>query len=130
MRRTLDVKMPECEGPLRGVFWVIDGELLFYPFRPDAHDGPGVAKSGNTFNHKALWNSLSISSKPYNYYPRGRVDVSNKGNAVIYLNPVINTETLIEKIKHDFGIRDDAFLVRQDYSDHYKCYLDDGWKPA
>lgn len=111
----------------RGVFWVVDGELLSYPFYEDAY--LGVAKSGNTFNHKKLWKELSHSSKPYNYYPRGRVDISNKGQAIIYLNPNIADESIISKIKVEFGIRGDNYKVYEDYSDHYKCYLDAGWKP-
>ena len=37
----------------------------------------GVAKSGNTYNHKKLWNEIKPRgcNKPYNYYPRGRVDI-------------------------------------------------------
>lgn len=40
----------------RGVFWIIDGELLAFPFMEDSLEG--VAKSGNTYNHKKLWNDI------------------------------------------------------------------------
>ena len=111
----------------RGVFWDIDGELLAYPFYEDAIDG--VAKSGNTFNHKKLWRSINPtrSSIPYNYYPRGRVEITRSGKAIIYLNPNIS-ENLIPEIKKEFGIREEPRIM-YDYSDHYRCYLDDGWKP-
>lgn len=62
----------------RGVFWIIDDELLSFPFTDGFSEG--VAKSGNTYNHKRLWNEIKPHgcNKPYNYYPRGRVDISNK----------------------------------------------------
>ena len=111
----------------RGVFWVVEGELLAYPFYDESY--LGVAKSGNTFNHKKLWKEISNNNKPYNYYPRGRVDISNKGKAIIYVNPNISDESIISKIKVEFGIRGNDYKVYEDYSDHYKCYLDEGWKP-
>ena len=39
-----------------GIFWLLDDEdkLLAYPFGSvDSYDG--IAKSGNTYNHKRLW---------------------------------------------------------------------------
>lgn len=111
----------------RGVFWIIDGELLAFPFYEDS--AVGIAKSGNTYNHKKLWSDIKPRgcNKPYNYYPRGRVDISNKGKAIIYMNPNID-ESLIPLIKSEFGIRENP-TIRYDNSQHYKCYLDDGWKP-
>lgn len=112
--------------PHRGVFWVIDGQLKAYPFNDGAT--AGVAKSGNTFNHKQLWKDLSLGNQPYNYHPRGRVDIANNGKAVIYLNPSINTESVVDQVKTAFGILGENFQVKPDYSEHYKCHLDDGWK--
>ena len=111
----------------RGVFWDIDGELFAYPFYEDATDG--VAKSGNTFNHKKLWQAINPtrSSIPYNYYPRGRVEITRNGKAVVYLNPNIEKD-MLSQIRVEFGIREEPKVV-YDYSDHYKCYLDEGWKP-
>ena len=111
----------------RGVFWVVDGELLAFPFYENATSG--IAKSGNTYNHKKLWSEIQPSGKrvPYNYYPRGRVDISNKGKAIIYMNPNID-DSIVSQIKIEFGITETP-TIRYDYSDHYKCYLDDGWKP-
>lgn len=72
----------------RGVFWIVDDKILAFPFM---NDEIGVAKSGNTYNHKKLWTDIKPRgyNKPYNYYPRGRVDISNKGKAIIYMNPDI-----------------------------------------
>ena len=115
------------KGLSRGVFWEVDDQLLAYPFYNDAVDG--IAKSGNTFNHKKLWQFINPtrSSVPYNYYPRGRVEITRNGKAVIYMNPNISSD-MISVIRKEFGIREEPKIV-YDYSDHYKCYLDDGWKP-
>lgn len=103
----------------------MDGNLIAYPFYESNTDA--VSKSGLTFNHKRLWKELRISNKPYNYYPRGRVDFTNKGKAVIYMNPNI-TDTYIAEIKSEFGLRGDV-KVFKDGSDHYKCYTDEDWNP-
>ena len=58
---------------------------------------------------------------------RGRVDITNSGKFRIYMNHNID-ESLISEIKVEFGIREDPKVI-YDYSEHYKCYLDEGWKP-
>ena len=116
-----------AKDPRRGVFWIIDGRLVAFPFYEDSMSG--VAKSGNTYNHKKLWQDVRPNgcNKPYNYYPRGRVDIDNKGRFIIYMNPNVPDE-MISSIRSEFGIRTDP-IIRYDHSDHYKCYLDSGWKP-
>lgn len=115
-----------AKEPSRGVFWIIDDELYSFPFVED--DTIGIAKSGLTYNHKKLWSDIKPKgcNKPYNYYPRGRVDFTNKGKPIIYMNPNID-KSMIPDIKAMFGLRSDP-VVRYDNSEHYKCYLDDGWK--
>lgn len=110
----------------RGVFWIIDDKFLAFPFMEDSLEG--VAKSGNTYNHKKLWDDIKPRgcNKPYNYYPRGRVDISNKGKPIIYMNPNI-AEEFIPLIKSEFGLRSEP-VIRYDNSQHYKCYLDEGWR--
>lgn len=114
-----------------GIFWYNDDteELLSYPFG-SVNSFDGIAKSGNTYNHKRLWNDLKPlgSKRGYNYYPRGRVDWDNQGRATIFLNPNI-AEDVISDIKREFGIRpSDECRVQFDYSNHYKCHLDEGWR--
>ena len=49
------------------------------------------SKSGDNFNHKIEWDKISENNRnnhPYNYYPRGRVEINN-GRIRIYANPVI-----------------------------------------
>lgn len=113
-----------------GIFWYIDDteELLSYPFG-SVNCPNGIAKSGTTYNHKKFWSDLKPkgSKYTYNYYPRGRVDWDSQGRAIIYLNPNI-PEEVINQIKSDFGIRpSDECKIQYDYSNHYKCHLDDGW---
>ena len=61
------------------MFWVVDGDLLAYPFVEGVYGG-GAARSGATYNHQKLWEQLHGSrGKPYNHYPRGRVDADNRG---------------------------------------------------
>lgn len=122
------VKITESKEESQGIFWVIDDELLAFPYYDGIYTN-GVATSGNTYNHKKLWNEIKPvnCNTPYNYYPRGRVVITNSGNSVIYMNPNIN-ETYINDIKIEFGLRTEP-KVNLDFSEHYKCYLDDGWKP-
>lgn len=111
----------------RGVFWVVDNELLAIPFSDNISDG--VAKSGLTYNHKKLWLHIRPKgcNKPYNYYPRGRVDFTNKGKPIIYMNLNID-DSFLSEIRTEFGLREEP-KVQYDNSFHYLCYLDDGWKP-
>ena len=61
------------------------------------------SKSGENFNHKEEWKRLDreiTGRMPYNYYPRGRVEIKN-GKCTVYMNPDINTEE-VEKMIMDF----------------------------
>lgn len=106
----------------RGVFWLIDGKLLCFPFDKSAEYG--VAKSGNTYNHKLLWEYVRPKgrSKPYNYYPRGRVEIDAKGRPVIYMSPHIGSEH-IPKIMEAFSLQGEPRVII-DGSRHYRSHLD------
>ena len=106
----------------KGVFWLIDDELLAFPF--DGSYPEGTAKSGDTYNHKLLWDIVHPKGcrKPFDYYPRGRVELSGKGKAVIYMSPHIGHE-YIEVIKIKFRLIGDV-TVKYDNSRHYRCYTD------
>jgi len=131
-----------------GIFWVLsenndlnDYKLLMFGIPCDS-DGTPLniqtielnSKSGTTYNHKKIWESEVKNNneyKPYNrkdydYYPRGRVEISNN-RAVIYLNPYINKLDFIDEIKREFGLSSDNIpdvRVNNDGSDHYRCFLD------
>lgn len=104
---------------------MIDGALLAYPFIEGVYAG-GTARSGVTYNHKKLWELVRGSrGKPYNYYPRGRVDADNRGQPVIYMSPHVSP-ALLPEIQAVFAITSQP-LLRYDNSRHYRCHLDDGW---
>jgi len=131
-----------------GIFWVISDnydlnnfKLVSFKIPCDLNGNPKNthsielnSKSGNNYNHKKLWdnevknNNLHkpYNKKDFNYYPRGRVEISNN-KAVIYLNPHINKPELKDEIMNDFGIFSQYISevrVITDGSDHYKCFLD------
>lgn len=106
----------------RGVFWLIDDEILAVPYEDDAE--VGVAKSGNNYNHKLLWEHVRPRkcNKPFDYYPRGRVEFTTRGEPVIYLNSNIG-EQYITEVMEIFGITD-APKIHYDGSNHYKSHFD------
>lgn len=106
----------------RGVFWMIDNEIAAFPF--DGNIDVGVAKSGNTYNHRLLWDAVLKSryKKAFDYYPRGRVEINASGKAVIYMNQNISEENVKDICKY-FEV-DSEPIVKYDHSKHYKCHLD------
>ena len=126
-----------------GIFWIVDLDDIYnnknyvFTFPCDMYGNPVSeldfdmsSKNGETYNHRRVWSMLSSKlthNKPFDYYPRGRVQISN-GKAIIYLNPNIDTEEIRDFIIDEFnliernGIKKIVFNV--DGSNHYKCYLD------
>jgi len=138
----------EAQELSSGIFWFITDDrslkgakFLRFDF-PVERDGdvirePGLAfnaKSGKTYNHKALWesevqnnpNHKPYNKKPYDYYPRGRVEIANN-RATIHINPNLNKPFTLLKIKAVFGLSPyniGNVRVMPDHSDHYKCWID------
>ena len=131
-----------------GIFWVIlifndlsNFDLLVFNIPCDQNGTPNNthlielnSKNGKTYNHKKIWenevkknnNYDFFNKKNYDYYPRGRVEISHN-RATIYLNPHINKPEFIEKIKYEFGLsikNISEVRIISDGSNHYKCYLD------
>ena len=108
----------------RGVFWLIEESILAVPFEQDAVFG--ISKSGNNYNHRLLWDHVKPGkcNKPYDYYPRGRVEMTSKGKPVIYMNRNIEDKYLCE-IMQAFEITEIP-RIHYDGSEHYKCYIDRG----
>ena len=113
----------------KGVFWRIDGALVCRKVRCDENGAPlehveFTAKSGENFNHKAEWEKLPRSvtdGKPYNYYPRGRVEVK-RSKATVYLNPQLNREDVRAQIKREFGLAGlSCVSFKSDGSAHYRA---------
>lgn len=106
----------------RGVFRLIDGRLLCFPFEENVEYG--IAKSGRTYNHKLLWEHVRPAGcrVSFDYYPRGRVEIDPKGRPVVYMSPHIGAERTVE-IKKAFSLSAEP-IVRIDGSRHYRSYLD------
>lgn len=115
----------------KGVFWYVPGtkELIV---KKVACDNNGMAlelteytsKSGDNFNHKIEWSKFLHSitkGKPYNFYPRGRVEIK-RGMAIVYLNPSLKEPQIEEMIKSEFSLLDEAINIRfvADGSFHYE----------
>ena len=131
MKRVVRSSIPITAAKIqsKGIFWYIPDEsrLLAFPYDPDQFQN-SVSRNGLSYTHKKLWPEISgkLKKYSYNYFPRGRVDIDNKGRSVIYMNPNIPT-SVICNIKSEFGIRGEV-IVKYDSSSHYLCYLDDNWK--
>lgn len=124
----------------KGIFWFRDiqtSEMICVKI-PCNVDGsirmlnsmPLNSKHGDNYNHEKTWNGFAgdiKKGKPYDYFPRGRVEIS-RGKVKIYLNPHLMDESIIDTIKKEFclsverGVK--CIQVIPDYSDHYRCYLD------
>ncbi len=107
---------------LRGVFWIVEEELMAFPF--DEKITYGIAKSGKTYNHKLLWEYIRPKgcNKAFDYYPRGRVDMTGKGRPIIYMSPHVDKK-FIPEILMAFGIKENP-IIKYDSSRHYHCCLD------
>ncbi len=108
---------------VRGVFWIINDKMLAFPF--DEKYIEGISKSGKTYNHKKLWETIKSKrcNKPFDYYPRGRVDYTGKGKPIIYMSPHVD-DSYIKDIVKAFGLTEKP-IIKIDHSKHYHCYLDE-----
>ena len=83
------------------------------------------SKSGNNFNHRPEWECLDRSitaGRPFNYYPRGRVEIKN-GKATVFLNPAINKECIVYRIMDAFELMTgelNCINIKSDGSSHYR----------
>ena len=130
----------------KGIFWIVDNDNMYsnsdYCLKiPSYLHGNSTdstlelnAKSGTTYNHKLVWQQLSRKEtfgKPFNYFPRGRIEIHN-GVAKIFLNGNINTAETLYFLTDEFnlnshnGIKD--IKIIEDNSHHYLCHLDNNWK--
>lgn len=125
----------------KGIFWVkdiddIENSILCFSVDCDKNGevlstNSLTSKSGISFNHKVTWSMLPSSiteNKPFNYFPRGRVEIAH-GKATVYCSKHIAFDELIDVCKEEFnltfanGISKVRLVI--DGSNHYKCYLDE-----
>lgn len=131
----------ECDeqSEKKGIFWIVCRESLKnnepYLFRipvdpvgipcPLAPIPPLNSKHGDNYTHKRTWEEYVPAElrngKPYNYYPRGRVEIKDKGKAKIFLNPDIATDEIIAYIIEKFRLQHREVKVIADGSRHYHC---------
>ena len=78
--------------------------------------------------HRKIWKKIKPQKcrYPYNYYPRGRVEITSKNLCILYMNPNIGEE-YINEIMKKFGLESVEKII-YDNSSHYRSYLDIGWK--
>ena len=123
----------------KGLFWLVKNESekfeLFCIKILCYRDGETLEKvetgacESEKLNHKRAWAKLDkqiTRGKPYNYYPRGRVEIK-KGKATIFLNPVCNQQEIVEKICRSFGLTRENGLtdvrIKNDNSWHYRFLI-------
>lgn len=127
----------------RGIFWVKDtddiwGTGMYFTIPCDSKGNNLIdpeaeysSKDGISHNHENTWSKLSskyTDNKPFNYYPRGRVEIRN-GVAEIYCSPYLFDPELKDWCIDKFnltsvnGIKKVRMIV--DNSEHYKCHLDE-----
>ena len=119
----------------KGIFWCTDSDTegLALITVSAACDKNGdskepvrfSSKSGNNFNHRPEWERLDRSitaGRPFNYYPRGRVEIKN-GKATVFLNPAINKECIVRRIMDAFELMTgelNCINIKSDGSSHYR----------
>ena len=129
----------ECDdhSVKKGIFWIVDRENLQnnepYLFRiPVDYAGapcflasipPLNSKNCDNYTHKKTWDRYVPAElrrgKPYNYYPRGRVEIKDREKAKIFLNPDIATDEVIAYIIEKFRLQYRTVKVIADGSRHY-----------
>ncbi|MCH5162645.1 MAG: hypothetical protein J1G38_04065 [Clostridiales bacterium] len=124
----------------KGVFWIADNAEKYLFRIPCDIDGnvigkteyPLNSKDGSNYNHKKLWATLPKDvtfGKPFDYFPRGRVEIRN-AKATVYLNPNINNQDVQGFIAGQFGLTEENLIksVRfvSDGSNHYKYSYNKG----
>ncbi len=118
----------------KGIFWFIPQtkELIAKKVACDRNGNATEnvdysSKSGTNFNHKIEWDRFPnkiTNRKPYNYYPRGRVEIK-KGKVLVYLNPALRTYAIEKMIINEFfGDADVNIRFVADNSSHYDCQFD------
>lgn len=129
----------------KGIFWCyvscFDDDLYAHTVLPvrvkcdingkETENVEYSSKSGENFNHEIEWEKLAETSrkcrnKPFDFYPRGRVEIKN-GKVRIFANPIIieddEAKALIIKTFELGGVKD-AIKWNADNSKHYR-YAED-----
>lgn len=134
MNENRTVKKELC----RGVFWVNDDVIISVKY-PCTSDGKLICADNETeeklmrklANHKKLWEKFPhyiTAGLPFNYLPRGRVEIRRGGKAIIFCSPHICTEETKQLMTEEFGLTAENGIthisLKADGSAHYRCALD------
>lgn len=134
----------ECDerSVKKGIFWIVDREHLennepfLFRIPVDCAGTPCYltpiprpnSKHGDNYNHMLTWYRYVPEElrrgKPYDWYPRGRVEIKEKDKAKIFLNPDIATDEIIAYITEKFRLQHREVKVIADGSKHYGYYQD------
>ena len=125
----------------RGIFWIkdinnISDSKLYFTIPCDTNgnamydtDIEYTSRNKISYNHENTWRKLTskeTDNKPFNFYPRGRVEIRN-GNATIYCSPFIYGDELKSWCIDKFNLTSingvKKVIMHADNSEHYKCYL-------
>lgn len=102
--------------PQIGPFFYIKSTLIFNAC-PLSEGQQQADKIDNLYSHDRLYDD-HFRTGDYIDHPRGRViwDRSND-RAIIYIDPCINSDIVLEKVKSAFGLSN--YVTAED--DHYHC---------
>ena len=125
----------------KGLFWLIDesvdpqlctNQLLFFAAECDKNGSvlnnqkPYNSRKGDSYAHKQSWeaatkdSSRRIRNKPWDFFPRGRVEISN-GKATVYHNPMLAEWSEFEyAVIRGFELEGFSVEFKPDYSKHYQ----------
>lgn len=118
----------------KGLFWLIKNNIgdniLFCVVEPIKGTVNVVQPENKKMNHERTWSILDkriTRGKPYNYFPRGRVEIK-QDKAIVYLNPILNDENIVNQLIDVFGLKEENGIsrisIKNDNSWHYR-YLED-----
>jgi hypothetical protein len=143
-------RIEDMFDPMFGIFWVFTDARDFEEYTLYSISGHTIGSTApvgcddmqfdseipRSFNHRLMWEEgetkgnphmKQYTGKPYNHYPRGRVELKDD-RATIFLSPhIIGHLNVMEDIKKRFNLspyKISDVRVVADGSDHYKCWMD------
>lgn len=86
-----------------GVFWIVFQQANRQSFKI-------IFEFNEKLGHFDIWQTIiskhkELAQYEYDYFPRGRVWVKDK-KATIFLNPIINTPLILQKINKIFELKE------------------------
>ena len=108
-----------------GPFFYLNNQLLYNTKNVNKCE-LHIDKLDNIYSHEELFEKKYGDRLDYIDYPRGRViwDIANK-RAIIYIDPCINKQVIIDKIANVFNLKD--YVVEGDIHYHCKKCSDEIW---